>query len=457
MPEPTSNSFLERIRLEAIRLFSLPPDTHQEKAADAIKKSIEFKGVNLWALIFACLIASVGLNVGSTAVIIGAMLISPLMGPIVGIGFAVGTKDFDVIKYAFRNLLIMTLLSLVVAIIYFSLSPLKEPSTELIGRIRPTIYDVLIALSGGVIGTIAASRRDLTNVVPGVAIATALMPPICTAGYGIATLQFEYFIGAFYLFFINALFIALATTVVVRYMGFPKKEISDKKKEKRVQFFIGTLLVLGIIPSIFTAWVVVKEAIFVNNANRFITEKFNFERTSVLKPINAKFSLDSSQIEIFLIGQSLEEEQIDAIEGYLPHYGLHRTKLLVRQSDNFHSMDAYSQQLNPNVSKLLEGKDLYIRKLETEIEAMKSTAPKIYRKELNEVSRKLAAFYPEIKEVGFAETVRTRLENDVFISDTIPMAILKWKDFRKTADLDGRIQNALKIEFGVDSILVISY
>ena len=184
--------------------FDLSADkASEEEVVDNIRKGVEFKGTNLWVLIFATFVASLGLNVNSTAVIIGAMLISPLMGPIMGMGLSVGINDFELLKRSLRNFGFMVLASIFTSTLYFFISPLSGAQSELLARTTPTTYDVLIAFFGGLAGIVAQSRKDRTStVIPGVAIATALMPPLCTAGFGLATLQFKYFIGAFYLFFI---------------------------------------------------------------------------------------------------------------------------------------------------------------------------------------------------------------------------------------------------------------
>src|SRR5664279_4983721 len=208
---------------------------HEKEESDVIIENIErgvvFKGTNLWVLIFAIFIASLGLNVNSTAVIIGAMLISPLMGPIMGLGLSVGINDLSLLRKSFYNYSVATGAALATSTLFFLLSPLNEAHSEILARTAPNIYDVLIALFGGLAGIVATASKQKGNVIPGVAIATALMPPLCTAGYGLATLKFEFFIGAFYLFVINSVFIALATFILVRILKFPFKHLQDKKSE----------------------------------------------------------------------------------------------------------------------------------------------------------------------------------------------------------------------------------
>src|SRR6476660_501324 len=192
----------------------------REKVLENVVSNISFRGSNLWILACAIVVASVGLNVNSTAVIIGAMLISPLMGPIVGAGFALGIFDFALLRKSLKNLLIATVVSLTVSTIYFYLSPFKETQTELLARTSPNIYDILIAFFGGLVGVIAITRVEKGNPIPGVAIATALMPPLCTAGYGLAIFNLKFFFGALYLYAINCVFICIATFIIVKYLKY---------------------------------------------------------------------------------------------------------------------------------------------------------------------------------------------------------------------------------------------
>ena len=234
-------------------IFNIYHDTDWKGATDDIKAGVPYRGANLWTLIFAMLICSVGLNVNSTAVVIGAMLISPLMGPILGIGLALGSNDIPLFKLAIRNLATAVVISIVASALYFYLTPLHEAQSELFARTRPTIFDVLIATFGGFIGIIVSTREGYSNAIPGVAIATALMPPLCTAGYGLASSNWDFFFGALYLFFINGIFISITTMIVVRYLKFPLKSYIDEATEKKARMGIIALVLITIIPSIYVA------------------------------------------------------------------------------------------------------------------------------------------------------------------------------------------------------------
>lgn len=237
LAEPTKNQqnkLFRIIKLSIHKRFNLHLDkADEDDVVLSIKKNSDFVGANLWTLIFAIFIASIGLNVNSTAVIIGAMLISPLMGPIMGIGLGIGTNDFELVKKGLRNLLIATLISIVASTIYFYITPLHDAQSELLARTTPSIWDVFIAFFGGLAGIVAGTRKEKSNVIPGVAIATALMPPLCTAGFGLASGNFYFFIGAIYLYFINSVFICISTFLIVRFLKFKKKHFEDKNYEKK--------------------------------------------------------------------------------------------------------------------------------------------------------------------------------------------------------------------------------
>lgn len=255
-----------------VELFDLRKDQEDPNAIDeTIRSTVRVAGTNLWVLFFAILIASVGLNVNSTAVVIGAMLISPLMGPIVGIGYGMGVNDISLIKLALRNLGIFTFISLIASTLYFTISPLDVAQSELLARTSPNIWDVLIAFFGGSAGIIAITRKSMSNVVPGVAIATALMPPLCTAGFGIAQGNWSYFGGAFFLYTINSVFIAISTLLFVNIFHLPKRHYIDEKTEKRNNRLIAIAVTLMIIPSIYFAYNLVKQNQFTQFANNYIS------------------------------------------------------------------------------------------------------------------------------------------------------------------------------------------
>ena len=253
------------------------------ETVDSIRKGVEFKGANLWILIFAIFMASLGLNVNSTAVIIGAMLISPLMGPIMGVGLSVGLNDFELMKRSLKSFLITTLFSVTTATIFFLVSPVAEGQSELLARTSPTIYDVFIALMGGLAGVTALSTKEKGNVIPGVAIATALMPPLCTAGYGLATGNLIYFLGAFYLLFHQLRLSSVWLLFIgVRVMHFQRKEFVDKNREKKVRKYIVLIAIVTMCPAVYLTVGIIQDTFFESAANRFVNEQLAFENTQVL-------------------------------------------------------------------------------------------------------------------------------------------------------------------------------
>lgn len=257
------------MRSSIYRMFSLRRDQQDvDVIDDALRTGAVAAGTNLWVLFFAILIASVGLNVNSTAVIIGAMLISPLMGPIVGIGYAAAVADFALIRTAARNLGLFTGLSLVTSLVYFSLSPLDQPQSELLARTSPTLWDVLIAAFGGAAGMVAVTRRSFNNIVPGVAIATALMPPLCTAGFGLANGRWDMFAGAFYLYIINSVFIAAATLGMAKLLRLPARGLVDDGTRRRHRAYITVALLLVLVPSVWLGWRFVQHEVFANAAGK---------------------------------------------------------------------------------------------------------------------------------------------------------------------------------------------
>lgn len=247
----------------------------QARVLENVKSNVSFRGSNLWILACAIVVACVGLNVNSTAVIIGAMLISPLMGPIVGAGFALGTFDFDLLKKSGKNLFVATIVSLLVATTYFYLSPFKETQSELLARTSPNIYDVMIAFFGGLVGVIAITRVEKGNPIPGVAIATALMPPLCTSGYGLAVGNYSYFFGAFYLYIINCFFICISTFFIVKYLKYQPLTLLKSSLDKKIRYGISALIIIMLVPSFYLAYTLFQEKKYNQKVEQFINTEFS--------------------------------------------------------------------------------------------------------------------------------------------------------------------------------------
>ncbi len=299
--------------------FRLDDDlSSYEEAIQSIEKNARFRGASLWILIFAIFIASLGLNVNSTAVIIGAMLISPLMGPIIGMGLAVGTDDLDLLRLAGRNYLVATLVAVITATVYFLLSPLQYAGSELLARTSPTLYDVLIAFCGGAAGILALCIKERGNVLPGVAIATALMPPLCTAGFGIAIGNFDYFIGAIFLYFINTVFIALSTVMGVKLMNFPLKKFIDPARKRLVHRTLMVIVVLTMIPAAIMTWNILRKSYFNTQVSNYIKQELNWDGTQVL---THDVGADST-LRVVIVGRMVSDENIESANNAINYYPL---------------------------------------------------------------------------------------------------------------------------------------
>ena len=318
------------------RYFNVLPYKDGEKyVIKQITNGINFQGSNLWILIFAVFIASLGLNVNSTAVIIGAMLISPLMGPIIGMGLALGIADLDLFKQSIKNYLVSTFISVITATIYFTLSPITDAQSELLARTSPTLYDVLIALFGGAAGFLAMSTKGRNNVVPGVAIATALMPPLCTAGYGLAVQNTSYFFGAFYLYFINTVFIAFTTCVGVRFLHFHRKQFINREQMRRVNLYIVSIIIITIIPASYMTWNIIKQSVFENNIENFVTKELNYSGTNIL---SHQYDLKTKTLHVVAVGNPISTDSIAKAQKTMANYQLDGYALKVIQGSNSDSL-----------------------------------------------------------------------------------------------------------------------
>lgn len=296
---------------------------------DMMREQAEIHGANMWILMLAILIASIGLNVNSTAVIIGAMLISPLMSGIMTMGYSIAVRDIQLLLKALVRFATQVAICLITSAIYFKISPLTIPSEEMIARTSPTAWDVLIALFGGLAGMIGHTRTKHSNVIPGVAIATALMPPLCTAGYGIATGQFRFFIGAFYLFIINTLFIAISTALIALVLKIPYHKSVTRRSQKKVNLAIAMIAVFTVIPSVFIGTYTVYDSVMDNNIANYLKDEFRFENTQIVKSETNK---QKKVISVSLVGETLSDDVIKLLRSQLVDYGLEEYRLQVTQN-----------------------------------------------------------------------------------------------------------------------------
>jgi len=363
------------------------------KIHESIVKDIVFRGANLWILMFAVVVASVGLNMNSTAVIIGAMLISPLMGPINGIGYSIATYDFALFRMSIRNFSFAVSLSLIASTIYFALSPISTAHSELLARTSPTVYDVLIALFGGMAGIVAISSKNKGTVVPGVAIATALMPPLCTAGYGLATAQFDFFFGAIYLFTINTVFIALSSVAIAQLLKFPISTIVEESHKKVANNWISLVFFLVLIPSIYFGFRLVQKEKFTEKANKYISEVSFIEGNFLLKSAT---NYQSRTITLIYGGALLTREQIRSVKDKAFFFDLGDVQVNIQQGLNVEILD----RKNAEVQKLREELNRNAQKLKMGETQLDSIFKSQY--EGKRILAEIRKLYPQIESCSYA-------------------------------------------------------
>ena len=423
---------------------------NEELTVESIRHGVVFKGTNLWVLIFAIFIASLGLNVNSTAVIIGAMLISPLMGPIMGFGLAVGISDFELLKQSFKSYLLTTFISVVTSTLYFSLTPLNEVQSELLARTSPTIYDVLIALFGGLAGIIAVSTKEKGNVIPGAAIATALMPPLCTAGFGLATGNIFYFLGAFYLYFINSVFISFATYLGVRFMHFKRKDFVDKQREQMVRRYIIALVLVTMCPAFYLTYGIVKTTFYEASANSFIAKEFDFEHTQV---ISRKISYDEKEIRVVLVGNELTQPELDKVHNSLKHYKLEDTQLTIVQGMN-------SDNLDMGMLKAQVMEDFYkdseerLQEQQEEIQHLRKELKNYttYHQLNKQIVPELKVLYPQVESVSLSQMEVFTV--DSMQKDTLIMVLMGLKEEMNAVQMQ-QMQEWLKTRTGAKKMKLV--
>ncbi|RRD79894.1 DUF389 domain-containing protein [Alloprevotella sp. OH1205_COT-284] len=402
--------------------FNVMHEKEDEQAIiDNIRAGINFRGANSWVLIFAIFIASLGLNVNSTAVIIGAMLISPLMGPIIGIGLSVGINDLELLKHSYRNLGAATIISVLTATLYFLITPLDEAQSELLARTSPTIYDVLIALCGGAAGFLAmATKAKGSNVIPGVAIATALMPPLCTAGYGLAMGNWAYFLGAFYLFFINTVFICLATIVGVRMMNFSYRQAIDTERFKKVRKYIIAIVIVTMVPAVYFTSGIVRDSFRNNNVRKFVNAELAGTGTHILST-----SLDTRErvLNVVAVGREITSAAQRAAEERLERYNLKGYRLLLIQGTQSDSLLTQKTQIGtPTLStdkKHIAEQAARIRQLEARLEPFER-----HQNLSGEVALELQPLFPSVASLALMPMTEARTDTAVQKTQTVAIVRL---------------------------------
>jgi uncharacterized hydrophobic protein (TIGR00271 family) len=410
---------------------------------EEIKRGIIFKGTNLWILFFAIIVASIGLNMNSTAVIIGAMLISPLMGPINGMGYSIATYDSELFRQSIKNFGFAVVTSLFASTAYFALSPISTAHSELLSRTSPSIYDVLIALFGGMAGIIAISSRQKGNVIPGVAIATALMPPLCTAGYGLATAQFDFFLGAIYLFTINTVFIAIASVAISQFLNFPIKSLVGALQKKRVNRMITAVIVIVLLPSIYFGYMLVEKENFNKSAGNYVSNVSSFEGNYLLR---SEVDVSSKTISLIYGGMNLSEDQKERIILRSNNFSLGDAKILVTQGLSFGDFDVKNQE----VLRLHSELNLLQTALKTKELQMDSINTKKYlgRSLLSEIRN----IYPQITTCTYAESYQFDNQN----TQTPTIIIMFMQDTKKLSESEKeKVGSWVKSRLNYDKIKIV--
>lgn len=353
-----------RAVLFLLRKLRLPNDPENVKTTiENIRAGAYMSGVSLWVLAAAIFIASLGLNTNSTAVIIGAMLISPLMGPIMGFGLGLGINDFSLVKKSIRNFVVAVVISIVVSTIYFAVSPVKEAGSELLARTSPTLYDVLIAFFGGIAGIIAgASVLRRSNVIPGVAIATALMPPLCTVGYGLANVNIAYAFGALYLFLINSVFISIATYLIVRLLDYPRVSYEDVAQRRRMVWIISGIVLLMIVPSTWLTYHIVKKYVYQRSAEQFIREQVQ-DNNHVVVSSKLDYKPGRSKLELVMMGEIIDSSRQAELAESMRRYDLDKCSLVIYQgTDSRAATEGMFNELSSGIRlQRTSIQDLYLR------------------------------------------------------------------------------------------------
>lgn len=429
--------------------FSL---TYDNADSDTIRERIlsggQVRGTNLCILMLAIFIASIGLNMNSTAVIIGAMLISPLMGGIMAVGYCIATNDLkSAFKFLFR-LLLQVLISLITSFIYFTISPISTAHSELLARTNPTIWDVLIAIFGGLAGIIGTTRQEKGNVLPGVAIATALMPPLCTAGYGLSIHSAQFFFGAMYLFFINSFFICLSTIVILKIMKIPENIKLSHRARKRVHKQLILMACIAVIPSIYLAYQTTQSSIKESHVNSYISECFNFPNTEV---IQSNINDDTNTIEVALLGATIDNNTIQLLQSKLPEYHLDDMSLKVTQTET--SSDTDTEKLKEIIQNLINNNvDIASFKEfmnKTNINEPENPTDSI---DFNKISQTIQSLYYNVDScyMGYVERYS---DNDNLSTDTI-MIVLETSSKLSQEDYT-KLENLLSIQLDTNNFILL--
>lgn len=451
-----------------LKTISIRNEIDKQNTVKTIKEGIEFYGSNVWILICSIVVASIGLNNDSAAVIIGAMLISPLMGPIRGVGLSIATNDFQTLMKSLINFAIMVGASLLASYLFFLITPLKAETSELLGRTKPNILDVLVAFFGGLAGIIAASTKSKNaalTVVPGVAIATALMPPLCTAGYGLAIGNLSYFLGALYLFLLNSVFIAISTIVLLRVLRFKMVSFVNPKTEFKVKAIITSVALLIIIPSVFIFVDIIKESIFDQNAKAYISkiEDLNSTRNINLST-KYKYEKGNPEISIWVSGEYVEKKEQELWRGLQKDFDLEKVKVIINQNERPAYLDTTALELKM-VNKLYENQLDNLNSVGEERDFYRNELVKLKSSELNlfALEKRMKLSFPEMDQFTYAKAFQS---NFTGVIDTVYQFNVHWNhdvDSLFKAKAFPKVEETLKLELElatkklIENVRVVSY
>lgn len=448
--------FLGEVKEFLGSLISIKDEVNVEITARNIKRGIDFSGSSVWILVCSIIVASIGLNANSVAVIIGAMLISPLMGPIRGFGLALATNDIKTLITSLVNFGIMVAVSLIASWLFFLLTPLKEETSELLSRTQPQVLDVMVAFFGGLAGIIAAAsgnKGSAMTIIPGVAIATALMPPLCTAGYGLANHNFDFFFGAFYLFILNSVFIGLSTVATVWMLRFPLVNFVNKKKEKRVKWIIFGSLLLVVIPSIIGFVNIIEESIFNRETQRYLTILSDENRDVHITP-EIKYEEGQSEIILWVQGPFLDEREVNRWKSMVSRYNMGEVTVDVRQNQ---SMQQYVDTNSIRLQTMYESKLSDLHSVAEERDYLKRELIKLQSSKLNifELERRLKLAYPELNRFSYGKAYETNFKGNI---DTVYLFNIHWspitdtiKRINESKNLKKTLQLELELKQLIDS------
>lgn len=393
----------------------------QTDIEESIRSGVSFKGSQLLTLIFAIFIASLGLNTNSIPVIIGAMLISPLMGPIIGMGLGIGIRDFALLKRSLKNVSAAIIGSLITSAIYFMISPQYEGSSQLLARTSPSIYDVLIALFGGAAGILSIAAKNKGQVMPGVAIATSLMPPLCTAGYGLATLQMKFFFGAFYLFFTNMMFIFVASWIGIKLFGFKNVVYQNVAKANKIRAIVYIVVTMMIALSVYLTVIIIQKNIFLDRASKFVENEMVFPNTQVL---NSKEYVDDGKrhIDVTLIGEALPIDSLKlALINKMDSCGLGGTVLNIKQGFALNHSELSEDDTETQFYDIMQSE---LTRQQSTIDSLRSllAVTRQYSIEGKRIAPEIKVLFPAIQDIALSQMVASSIDSNRL--DTVNMIFI---------------------------------